>query len=300
MKGRSILKILIVISLVFLTVSIVSSDDLSDSDVETSLTDDSVDSVNLEDADSDKEELSADGGANTVEDNSKSADDTKLDESQSKDKSTDSKSKDDNSASSSNSANEDDGEFPDCNIVITKKGDKKVKVGDEVEWTITVNNSLNTAYNVHVDEKFPKNFKLISANASQGEYNKEMNYWEVGDLKENKSATLIIKAKALKAGEYTNKVDLITDSKNINGDEITAKADVKVVDKEKAGPAKKKKQQKTEGKKKATKNNQTNSANATNSTNNTAVNLKGAGGSLFAVIVSSLAVLGVFLGRRRT
>lgn len=61
MKGRSILKILIVISLVFLTVSIVSSDDLSDSDVETSLTDDSVDSVNLEDADSDKEELSADG-----------------------------------------------------------------------------------------------------------------------------------------------------------------------------------------------------------------------------------------------
>ena len=90
MKGRSILKILIVISLVFLTVSIVSSDDLSDSDVETSLTDDSVDSVNLEDADSDKEELSADGGANTVEDNSKSADDTKLDESQSKDKSTDS------------------------------------------------------------------------------------------------------------------------------------------------------------------------------------------------------------------
>ena len=285
---------MIVISLVFLTVSLVSSNDLSESDVETSLTvDDTGDSINLEDAYADKEKLSEDVGETLSADNSNSADDKKLDASQSEDKASASKSQDDSSVSSSSSADEDDGDFPDCNVAITKKGDKKVKVGDEVEWTITVNNSLNTAYNVHVDENLPKNFKLISANASQGEYNKEMKYWEVGDLKENKSATLIIKAKALKAGKYTNKVDLITDSKNINGDEITAKADVKVVGKEKASPAKKKKQQKKSAKKNLTKNNQTNSTNAT------AVDFQNTGGSLFSVIVSSLAVLGAFIGRRR-
>ena len=244
----------------FLAISIVSSDDLSDADVESDLSSGDAATINLENS---NPSLNLDEGNDESEDLKMEAD------------------------------GNDNEDFPECNLIISKEGNKKVKVGDEVKWTITVNNSLNTAYNVHVDEKLPKNFKIISIKASQGEYNEEMSYWEVGDLKENKSATLIIKAKALKVGNYTNKVDLITDSKNINGDNVSAKADVKVVN-EKANPHKNKKHPK-----KHINNGNKTKDNEDNSTNSTAVALRNTGGSLFALVVSSLSILGVFIGRRK-
>lgn len=281
---KSVFKVLIALALILLAVSIVSSNDLSDSNVSSDLTDDS-DSISSDDTGS------SDTSENPSQDDisQHKAKDNKLSDSYS---SNDTHNGDDNNT---------DKDSDKCNLIITKKGNEKVKVGDTVEWTIEVKNSLNTAENISVDEFLPQDFEFKSANASKGNYAVEIANWDVGNLKENESATLVIKAQALKAGNFTNVVNLTTDSDNINGKTLSAKADVEVISKNKknetpVGPKKKKDNNSTAKKIHKVIKNQTNN---TNNTNMTPIDLKKSGNPLFAVIISALAVLGIFLGRRR-
>ena len=191
------------------------------------------------------------------------------------------------------------GEFPDCKLLFTKKGDKKVQVGDFVIWNITVKNSLNVAYNVVVQEKLPKNFELVSVNASKGTYNKEMGYWEIGDLNKSESVTLTIKAKAKKAGNFTNKAELFTDSNNLNKT-TTVKADVEVVSKEKSKQSvknKTKKVKKDKKDKKAVNKDKTNKTN--NNQTNRNVDLKDTGNPIIVILISVLVVLGLSILKKQ-
>lgn len=264
MNFKSLFKILILVCLIFLSVSSVSSEELSDSNLETGLND--GDSIDL--GESDNDDLNSDIDNQFLE----------------KSKDLYSSLKDDGSS----------GAFPDCNLTITKNGDSKVYVGDIVEWKIRIENSLNTAFNIHINEYIPKNFRIVSVNASQGDYNREMNHWEITELKEGQSANLTIMAKALKAGNYTNKVELFTDSNNVNGDDITAEADVEVLSKDSYSPKNNQNIKKFNG---ILKDNHA-KTNDSNETSNTVLDMKKSGNPLFIVFVSILALFGVFIGRR--
>ena len=293
MKIKSVFKILIALTLILLAISIVSSNDLSDSNVSTDLSDDSGpinsdDSGPINSDDSNPVDSNLDDASN----NAKVKED-KLSDSQSDSSLNDN----DDSSDDKNST----GDSDKCNLAITKTGDEKVNVGDTVEWKIEVKNSLNTAENISVDEILPDNFELESAKASQGQFAVEIKNWDLGNLKENQSANLIIKAKALKAGNYTNEAVLSTDSDNINGKKISAKAKVEVVSKNNVTPVKptdKKDDSKAKKIHKIIKNSTNNTKNNTNKTISP-IDLKKSGNPLMAVIISSLAVLGIFLGKRR-
>ena len=199
----------------------------------------------------------------------------------------DGKSNDDPIAGSSDDSSKD---FEDCNLTIVKEGDKKVQVGDIVTWKITVKNSLNLAENVVVQEALPKNFELVSVKASKGTYNEEMGYWEIGSVNKSESATLTIKAKAKKEGNFTNKAELFTDSNNLNKN-TTVEADVEVGPKDKSGPVKKQSQKKDKKVKEKAKNNMT-KANNTNDTNKK-VDLKNSGNPIMVILISIFVALGL-------
>ena len=198
-----------------------------------------------------------------------------------------------------NDDSDDDAEpFPTCNVSFNKTGDKKVQVGDIVTWKITVKNSENIAWNSYVHEALPKGFEVVSVKASKGEYLKEFNRWEIGNLNESESATLIIKAKAKKAGNFTNKATFTTDSYNIieNGKPQSgaqfAQADVEVTPKD---------NQKAVVNKNIKKDKKVKDKTKTNNTNETKrkVDLKDAGNPLMVILISIFTVLGLGVLKRQ-
>lgn len=198
---------------------------------------------------------------------------------------------------------ETEGDFPDCNLTIIKEGDKKVKVGDEVEWKITLKNELDTAWNIHVQEEFPKNFDIVSVKASKGDYNKEMAHWEILKLNKGETATLTIRAKAKKEGNYTNTAELFTDSYNLN-ENTTVEADVEVVSEDKSRAAVKKnndKKEKLTKKVEKAKEKIINNKTQINDTNQTSkkVTLENAGNPIIVLIISVFVVLGLGVLRKQ-
>ena len=78
----------------------------------------------------------------------------------------------------------------------------EVKVGDYVIWTITVkNNGLSNATDVKVDDVLPNGLKYINHDGD-GIYSSGI--WNIGNLKVNESAILIITTQVIKTGEITN------------------------------------------------------------------------------------------------
>lgn len=292
-KSKSLLKIFAVILIVFLSMSVVSTSELSDTISDSTSDDDSnikssdEEVISVDESDSDQEIIKVAG-----EDKALSADEDSA--VGSGDDSSDSSTDGAADASAADSTDDSSGDFEDCNLTISKEGTKKVKVGEIVTWKITVKNTLNLAENVVIQEKLPKNFKLVSVNASKGTYNEEMGYWEIGSLNKSESATLTIKAKAKKAGNYTNKADLFTDSNNLN-ENTTVKADVEVVAKDKQKAIVKKNKNKKE--KAKTKNtNKTNNANETNKK----VDFENAGNPIMVILISIFTVLGLsVLGKQK-
>ena len=268
--------------------SVVSTSDLSDTIIDSSSDDDgnlkSTDEaiVSVDESESNQEIVKAVDEEETLSADEDAAVDSAED------------SGDDSSTSAVGSEEDSSGDFEDCNLTITKEGNKKVKVGEIVTWKITVKNSLNLAENVVIQEKLPKNFKLVSVKASKGTYNEEMGYWEIGSLNKSESATLTIKAKAKKKGNYTNKAELFTDSNNLNNN-TTVKADVEVVPKDKQKAIVKKNKNKKEKAK-------TNNANKTNNTNETnrKVDFENAGNPIMVILISIFTVLGLsVLGKQK-
>lgn len=207
----------------------------------------------------------------------------------------------DDSSKASDDSSDDAKDFEDCKLSISKTGDKKVEVGDTVTWNITVKNSLNTAENVVVEEKLPKNFELLSAKASKGSFNNETTYWEIGSLKKSESASLTIKMKAKKAGNFTNQAELFTDSNNLNKN-TTVKADVEVTSKDKKAVAKKnnEKKEKIVQKTKKIKDNVKKNATKANNTNQTKkANMKNSGNPIMVLIIAACVVLGLSVLKKK-
>lgn len=284
-----------------MSMSVVSTSELADS---ISASPDS-DSVSISDSNLDDSEDLGDGEIMTADDepaddSSNAAVDNSADDQKSADDKDSSKDKESSDAST-NGADD----SSDCNLTITKEGDKKVEVGDTVTWKITVKNSGNTAENVSVKEKLPKNFELVLANASKGTFNEQNSSWEIGDLNKSESATLTIKAKAKKEGNYTNEVSLLTDSNNINKN-TTVKADVEVTSKEKNDSSKdddkkvtkdKKDKKDKKVKKDKPKTNKT-KTNTTNQTNQK-IDLRKAGNPILVILISVFVVLGLGVLRKQ-
>lgn len=273
------------------------ADAIADSPNDGIAIDSSDDAASPDDDQSDKLKDDSAPASEDADSNDKKTDD---DSSKVSDDSSDKKS-DDSSSKASDDSSDDAKDFEDCKLSISKTGDKKVEVGDTVTWNITVKNSLNTAENVVVEEKLPKNFELLSANASKGSFNNETTYWEIGSLKKSESASLTIKMKAKKAGNFTNQAELFTDSNNLNKN-TTVKADVEVVSKDKKAVAKKnnEKKEKIVQKTKKIKDSVKKNATKANNTNQTKkANMKNSGNPIMVLIIAACVVLGLSVLKKK-
>ena len=299
-KRISLLKILAIVLIVFMSMSVVSTSELADSIADSS--DDSVDLKSTDDAashavdsDDDQSNLEKDDSNNNDAKDQKASDD-------SKDKKTSDDSKDQKASedSSDKSASDASGDSSDCKLSMEKKGDKKVQVGDTVTWNITVKNSQGTAKKVVVKETLPKNFELVSAKTNNGTFDNKTNEWTIGDLKESETATLTIKLKAKKAGNFTNKASILTDSNNLNKT-TTVKADVEVGSKDKQAVTKENKEKKENPVKKVQKSNEVKkNLTKTNKTKeNKKANIKNAGNPIMVLIIAVCVVLALNVLKRQ-
>ena len=174
------------------------------------------------DSSSDDEKIKGDADAPSSSDGPQNEDGPKT----SDDNPTSDSQKESSDATDSDKASDDDSG---CKLTVAVKGDKKLKVGDEFELEITVNNSLNEAKNVTIkDNVLAKNFDIVSSKATKGTYDEKSHQWTVGDMKSSESETLTLKLKAKKAGNFTYEAKAVTDSKNLNVDKSSANAKIEV------------------------------------------------------------------------
>ncbi len=91
-------------------------------------------------------------------------------------------------------------------IAISKTvNDETPVVGDEITFTITVNNDGDYPYeHVQVRDELPAGYRYISSNASHGSYSTASNIWEITDLPGNETATLEMIVEVLPEEDYTN------------------------------------------------------------------------------------------------
>ncbi len=87
--------------------------------------------------------------------------------------------------------------------------DINAEVGENVVFTITINNLSNSAIlGAEVSEILESGFEYVSHLASNGEYNESTGMWDVGPLGALGQATLEITATVLEGGVYTNTASL--------------------------------------------------------------------------------------------
>ncbi|MEW1654011.1 isopeptide-forming domain-containing fimbrial protein [Streptomyces sp. NPDC093707] len=95
---------------------------------------------------------------------------------------------------------------PAADLVATKSADATtVTVGQTVTYRVAVHNAgPNDATGVTVTDQLPDGLAFLSADATSGSYDPATGTWAVGDLAEGATATLVLRAKATKAGMVTN------------------------------------------------------------------------------------------------
>ncbi|MFE7318775.1 isopeptide-forming domain-containing fimbrial protein [Streptomyces sp. NPDC057555] len=95
---------------------------------------------------------------------------------------------------------------PAADLVATKSADATtVTVGQTVTYRVAVHNAgPNDATGVTVTDQLPDGLAFLSADATSGGYDPATGKWTVGDLAEGATATLVLRAKATKAGMVTN------------------------------------------------------------------------------------------------
>ncbi|MBR4447147.1 hypothetical protein [Methanobrevibacter sp.] len=104
----------------------------------------------------------------------------------------------------------------DVDLVVKKTSNvSTVKIGDLVEWTITVfNDGPGIAFDVNLTEYLSDGLGFVSANPSKGDY--RGNIWTIGDMDNGEIQTLKIITKVLKHGQIFNTVSVVTSSNNTN------------------------------------------------------------------------------------
>ena len=103
-------------------------------------------------------------------------------------------------------------------LTLTKTAsNKKIVVGEEVIWTITVtNNGILNATGVHVTDKLPKSLKYLSYTSSKGRYSPDAGIWDIGDVEVNETVTLNITTKVLSSGKIVNSASVTSNEEDKN------------------------------------------------------------------------------------
>ena len=132
---------------------------------------------------------------------------------------------------SNNKANESVEINPVCDLEIIKiVSSEKAYAGDEITWTIKVNNlGQSDALNVKVSEDLPLALKLIDVSASKGTYDKKTNAWTIDRVKRESSEILVITTKVMKSGYIINSVEVTTTTQDSNQFNNKAKATVEAL-----------------------------------------------------------------------
>ncbi|MCL6267061.1 PKD domain-containing protein [Flagellimonas myxillae] len=96
-------------------------------------------------------------------------------------------------------------------ISVTKTVDNlSPSVGDEIVFTVTVNNSgPNDASGIVVEDLLASGYTLVSVLPSTGVYYGLTGSWDIGSLANGASATMQITAQVLASGDYRNTAELI-------------------------------------------------------------------------------------------
>jgi len=105
---------------------------------------------------------------------------------------------------SNNRANNTTDVKPICDVEVTKSvNSSSVDILDIIKWTVVVkNNGPSTARDVKVTDFLPNALKLVAADASVGSYSNGV--WNVGDLTDSSSETLVLITQVVKDGSITN------------------------------------------------------------------------------------------------
>lgn len=103
---------------------------------------------------------------------------------------------------------------PASDLAITKIATKyNYKLGDLVNYRIeVVNNGIDRAENIRVDEVLDSSLSLRSYKASMGDFDEDTKTWSIDSLDYGESATLLIKAAAGEEGISENRVSVSSDN----------------------------------------------------------------------------------------
>jgi uncharacterized repeat protein (TIGR01451 family) len=105
---------------------------------------------------------------------------------------------------------------PAADLTVTKAADATtVTVGQTVTYRITVHNTgPNGATGVTVTDRLPDTLTFLSADGTPGRYDPATGQWTVGDLADGDTATLVLRAKATKAGLISNTATATSNEKD--------------------------------------------------------------------------------------
>ncbi|MFF8030978.1 hypothetical protein [Streptomyces sp. NPDC016626] len=95
---------------------------------------------------------------------------------------------------------------PAADLTVAKAADATtVTIGQTVTYRITVHNTgPNGATGVTVTDRLPEGLTFLSADGTPGGYDPATGQWAVGDVAHGATATLVLRAKATKAGLVSN------------------------------------------------------------------------------------------------
>lgn len=105
---------------------------------------------------------------------------------------------------------------PAADLTVTKAADATtVTAGQTVTYRITVRNTgPNQATGVTVTDQLPDGLTFLSADGAPGSYDPATGQWTVGDLADGATATLVLRAKATKAGPTSNTATATSNEKD--------------------------------------------------------------------------------------
>ncbi|MEV6124161.1 hypothetical protein AB0M23_27250 [Streptomyces sp. NPDC052077] len=120
---------------------------------------------------------------------------------------------------------------PAADLSLAKAADATtVTVGQTVTYRVTVRNAgPNGATGVTVTDRLPEGLVLLSADTASGTYDPATDRWNVGDLTEGASATLVLRAKATRTGLVANTATVTAREKDPDTSDNTDTVSVCVV-----------------------------------------------------------------------
>lgn len=98
----------------------------------------------------------------------------------------------------------------------TYVGDKFNRKGSVINWTVTVKSNEGLARNAKVLVYFSNNMEYVSCNKTVGEYDPSTRIWEIGDLSDSQTESIVILTRLLSDGHFNLTANATTDSMDVN------------------------------------------------------------------------------------